>query len=82
MQYDESACLYCGVLGTVESFPKIVVHRNLCWKRSSHHIVVIAPNVGPSRDLTFDVKDGTHVILMLDRDGIKASVSYGTVVFL
>jgi hypothetical protein len=82
IQFDQTVCLYCGVLGTVDQAPAIVVNKDLCWRRGSHVISVAATNVGQPRTLRFDVKDNTHVIIMLDRDGIKANVRYGTMAFL
>jgi hypothetical protein len=82
VEFDRMSCLYCGVLGTVDIFPKIVVDKTLCWKRGQHHITVSALGVGAPRELTFEVKDGTHLLISLDPDGIKVNARYGTLVFL
>jgi hypothetical protein len=65
---DETSA-YSGVLGTLDSFPKIVFRSNLMLPLGEHRLVVRAPERGFERTLPFSVTGGPlnlHVMLNVD----------------
>jgi hypothetical protein len=75
--------LYSGLLGTADSFPKIVVSLSLGFPVGPHTLIVRVPGRHFERSINFEVgRKPVNLHVMVNVDDVQIGVTYGTEAYL
>jgi len=75
--------VYSGILGTIESEPKIVRTQSLAFPRGQHSLSVSAPARAFTRTVQFSVADRpVNLHVMVNRDEVEVTITYGPEAYL
>lgn len=79
----DSVTIYVGLLGTVDSFPMIVIHRTLGFPDGQHVFSVAVPGRSFSKSLPFKVgRTPVNLHVVVNKDDVQVGVTYGPEAYL
>ena len=79
----DQVSIYNGILGTVDSFPRIVIQQSLAFSAGRHVFSVAVPGRQFSRTVEFDVGvKQVNLHVMINQDTVEVGVTYGVEAYL
>jgi hypothetical protein len=70
--------IYSGILGTIDSFPMIVIQEPLGFTDGHHVLSVSVPGRSFSKSVAFTVgKERANLHVMVNREDVQVGVTYG-----
>jgi hypothetical protein len=79
----DQVAIYNGILGTIDSFPRIVIQRSLAFPAGRHVFSVAVPGRQFTRTLEFDVGDKpVNLHVMVNQGAVEVGVTYGNEAYL
>ncbi len=79
----DSVTIYSGLLGTVDSFPMIVIHQTLGFPDGQHVLAVTVPGRSFSKAVPFKVsRTPVNLHVVVNKDDVQVGVTYGPEAYL